>query len=36
MNIIGIYIDNVDSKEITSTYWPIFANTIRTIYSKVE
>ncbi|MDD3302353.1 MAG: asparaginase [Candidatus Gracilibacteria bacterium] len=36
MNVIGIYVSNIDSKDVISKFWPIFANTIKSIYNIVD
>lgn len=36
INILGIYIENIDSKEIDSKVWQAIAATIKTIYERVD
>lgn len=36
INVIGIYIGNIDSKEVSSTNWEAIAATIKTIYQQVD
>jgi len=36
MNVLGIYIGNIDSKEVDPKIWQAIAATIKTIYDRVD